>query len=74
MNATVFYVDEAEDIMCFLVDYPDKDEASQLNVVSEAMEVALQKYCPFVLCSLSYCADMSDPLPEYCLATSCKTH
>lgn len=52
MNVTVFYVDEAEDIMCFMVDYPDKDEASRLDVVSEAMVVALQKYAN--LCTLPY--------------------
>jgi hypothetical protein len=43
MNSTVFYVNEEDDIMCFIVDFPEDGAAAQES--SSAMELSLQKLC-----------------------------
>jgi hypothetical protein len=41
MNASVFYVNEDDDTMCFIVDYPE--ESAAIQEASSAMDLSLQK-------------------------------
>ena len=40
MNVSVFYVSDEEDIMCFIVDYPEEGEENQ-RTMSSTLEVSL---------------------------------